>query len=491
VPVNPRWSTALPSAFVIVALLALLLVPMAVQERLGYLRGEVQAVAEPARELVGEIRYLLARESSARRGYLITGEAGFLARFEQFAARELEIYPQLEMYGSLLGADVAREVANLQGLAQAWREMRTPLQPQADRPAASDAVILAEQDLYLRTLEAAERLDAALRSAIAQRTSEIRGVESFTQTIYSLLLLLTLGAALAVALLHFRMRRLAAAATARSAEVARALDETARAVEARSHLIRGFTHDVKNPLGAADGYADLLEIGVRGELNDEQAETIGKIRGCIRTAIEIIDELLDLSRLESGGVNLVREQTNVDDLAAECVRAHQTAAEAAGIDLTFTASASRKPAIAHTDPARVKQILGNLISNALKYTPAPGRVEVRVENQATRGAPHPGSWISIAVEDSGPGIPPEELDRIFDEFHRVPGSAGHGHGLGLPISRGVARLLGGDVTVQSTLGQGSEFRLWIPIRQQVVESSGEAERLYALVQRSLREPPGY
>jgi signal transduction histidine kinase len=478
----------LPSAFVIIALLALLLVPLGVQERLEYLRAEIDQIGEPARDLVAELQYLLARESSARRGYLITGEAEFLDRYEQFSGREREIYPQLVTYAELLGPEVLREVTQLQALADRWREVRAPLET-GGQP-ANAALMLAEQDLYLGTLEAAGNVDLALRGAIAERDSEIRGVEQLTQTIYSLLLVLALGAALAVSFLHFRVRRLASEATARTAEAAHALDETARAVEARAHLIRGFTHDVKNPLGAADGYADLLEIGVRGELTDGQAEIIGKIRGSIGTAIEIIDELLDLSRLESGGLNLVREQTDVDDLVAENVKRHRAAAEAAGLELTLEKSGPGQPAVAYTDPNRVMQILGNLVSNALKYTPAPGAVKVRVSRVTGDGAPHEGSWIAVSVEDTGPGIPPGELERIFDEFHRVPGSAGQGHGLGLAISRGVARLLGGDVTVRSTLGRGSEFRLWIPVRQEVVDSSGEAERLYALVQRSLKEPPG-
>ncbi|MEX2571156.1 MAG: HAMP domain-containing sensor histidine kinase [Gemmatimonadota bacterium] len=452
----------MPSAFVVLALLALLVLPMAVQERLDDLRTEIEDVAQPARDLLTEVQYLLARETSNLRGFVITGDSVFIEQYERFAQREREIYPELEQRAGLLSSTAVAEVVTLRTLSAQWHD-RLEADELADRTADSDALWpLLEQELYLSTLEAASRADLALRGAIFARAQEIREVERFTRTMYTLLLLLAIGATVSVALLNARIRRLATEADLRHGEVERALEETARAVEARSSLIRGFSHDVKNPLGAADGYASLLQEGVRGELTEVQMDTVKGIRQSIGGAIEIIEELLDLSRLESGGLNIRREETDVAALAEDLVRHHAVAARDAGLEIRFQPPED-PPIAAYTDPARVRQILDNLLSNARKYTQVPGRVAVRV-SRASGEAIQPGRWLLVSVADTGPGIPEEEIQRIFDEFHRVPGTRGSGHGLGLSISRGIARLLGGDVTVQSTLGKGSEFQLWIPVR---------------------------
>ncbi|MEX2584228.1 MAG: HAMP domain-containing sensor histidine kinase, partial [Gemmatimonadota bacterium] len=373
--------------------------------------------------------------------------------------------PRIREYAAALDPEIVEIVDEVRELAETWRTLVESGDTGfgAEPPAAG--VILREQAAFTATFEAANQADLAIRGETLARAQEIQGVERMTRIIYSLLVVIALAAALAVALLSLRIRRLAAEANSRRAEVEWALQETARAVEARAYLIRGFTHDVKNPLGAADGYASLLELGVRGKLADDQAETVRRIRRSISGAIEIIDELLDLSRLESGGLRTARVETDVNALVAESVRQHAVAAEAAGLDLSFEPLGHAAPGVVFTDPDRVAQIVGNLISNAVKYTPAAGRVRVSVLDREDPDAPHPGRWITIAVQDTGPGIAPEEIDRIFTEFHRVPGSPGEGHGLGLAISRGVARLLGGEVTVRSVVGEGSEFLLWLPVRE--------------------------
>lgn len=471
-PPNPsRWSGAAPSAFVILALLALLLVPMLVQGRVDRLRQEIEESAEPSRALLAEVQYLLARQSSAVRGYLVTRSPDQLDQYTRFVARENQIYPELEAHAAELGASIVGDIAELRALSMHWHErlMLADLPEESITPEAFEAAL--EQELYLRTLEAAGRADLALRGAVLERRHEIRRVEITAGVAYFLLFVVGLGAAVAVAMLNARIRRLAEEANERRLEVERALDETARALEGRASLIRGFTHDVKNPLGAADGFADLLASGIRGELTETQAETVARIRAAIRGAIEIIDELLDLSRLESGGLHLRREAVELGSLTKEAIRHQAGAAAREGLEITLRVD-ENEDLVAYTDRDRVRQVLGNLLSNAVKYTPAPGTVVVAIHRNPS-DPPRAGSWVAISVTDSGVGIPKEELERIFDEFHRVPGSTGRGHGLGLAISRRVARLLGGDVTVRSTLGEGSVFVLWLPIRD-VVEEGGPA-----------------
>ena len=247
-------------------------------------------------------------------------------------------------------------------------------------------------------------------------------------------------------------------------EAERRRQEAERSVEARARLMRGISHDLKNPLGAIDGYAQLLESGVRGELTPEQRESVQRIRRAVRSALSIIDDLVELSRAEAGQLRIERAPTRVDELARESAEEHRAEAEAAGLDLRVEVPEELPPV--STDAKRVRQILGNLLSNAVKYTPEGGQVSVRAEVKADGPAQRPGRWLAITVSDTGPGIPEEARERIFEEFYRLPTPEGReeeGAGLGLPISRRLARMLGGDVTLVSEVGRGSAFTLWLPL----------------------------
>jgi PAS domain S-box-containing protein len=239
------------------------------------------------------------------------------------------------------------------------------------------------------------------------------------------------------------------------------LKAVTEATEARSRLIRGVTHDVKNPLGSADGYAQLLELELRGTLLPEQAKLVAGVRRGIHGALGMITDLLNLSRAESGGLPIDRQPADLAALAAEAVEDARGAAETAGHVLVLD---DFVPVPVDTDSARVREVLGNLLSNAIKYTPAPGHIAVRIEAvlDGTRG-PRPGRWVAAHVHDSGPGIPLAERERVFSEFHRLhTADQTSGHGLGLAISRLIARLLGGDLTVSGEPGQGAVFSLWLP-----------------------------
>jgi signal transduction histidine kinase len=229
----------------------------------------------------------------------------------------------------------------------------------------------------------------------------------------------------------------------------------------RARLLRGITHDVKNPLGAADGSAQLLEMGIGGALNQAQRETVGRIRRGIGGALTIVSDLLELSRADTESVSIERAPTDVAGMLEEIAQDYGPQAERAGISLISRISPAL-PAVV-TDGKRVRQIVGNLLSNAIKYTPVKGRVCIVAE---VRGDGRGGArrWLAIDVADTGAGIPRDELDRIFEEFYRAgpAGSRPAGTGLGLTISRRLARLLGGDLGVASEPGKGSTFTLSLP-----------------------------
>jgi PAS domain S-box-containing protein len=241
------------------------------------------------------------------------------------------------------------------------------------------------------------------------------------------------------------------------AEAERRREELERVTESRTRLMRGFSHDVKNPLGAADGYAQLLEDGVYGELSDRQQDSIGRIRRSIRTALRLIHDLLELAKAEAGQLEIECVATDVAHAAREVAEDFRAQAAAAGLAVDVRAPAELR---ADTDPTRLRQILANLLSNAVKYAPS-GKATLDAEARSN-GGPRPGGWIAVRVTDTGPGIPEDKREAIFQEFTRLDPEAQQGAGVGLAISRRIARLMGGDLTVESEVGRGSTFTLWLP-----------------------------
>jgi signal transduction histidine kinase len=230
-------------------------------------------------------------------------------------------------------------------------------------------------------------------------------------------------------------------------------------ITSRSRLMRGFSHDMKNPIGAADGYAELLDAGIYGALTSAQRDSIVRMRRCLRGALALIDDLHELARAETGHLELSSEPVDLADLVRHLAEEYQARAEAEGLQLSVSADGNFP--LIHTSRMRVRQIASNLLSNAIKYTDA-GEVNLTVRRPSMDGA-EGEDWALIEVADTGRGIPPDKLDFIFQEFGRVADNETPGAGLGLAISRLLAQALGGRITVSSQVGRGSTFTLWLPL----------------------------
>ncbi|HEY8470167.1 MAG TPA: ATP-binding protein [Longimicrobiales bacterium] len=255
-------------------------------------------------------------------------------------------------------------------------------------------------------------------------------------------------------------------------DLRRRSEELERVLESRSRLVRGFSHDVKNPIGAADGYAALLEDGLFGPLQPRQAESVRRIRRALRSAISLIDDLVDIARTEAGEIEIEHKPTDVLAISRDAAEEHRAQAEAAGLELVVEGPPEVRPVLA--DPGRVRQILGNLLSNAVKYTPRGGRISIRVSTRSAGPDGAPGEWLAVEVADTGPGIPAELQEQIFHEFVRFGPGATRGAGLGLAISRLLARRMGGDITLDSAPGRGSTFTLWLPAPSAAAEPGTRA-----------------
>jgi PAS domain S-box-containing protein len=246
-------------------------------------------------------------------------------------------------------------------------------------------------------------------------------------------------------------------AARRDAEDRQALLE--RVEQSRARLVRGFAHDVKNPLGAADGRLQLLRDGFVGTISSDQHDTIEKARRSIRNALDLIDDLIEVARAEAGQLEITAGPLRVEPLIAELVEEYRAPAEKKGLRLEQRLS-SELPFV-ESDRRRVRQIMGNLLSNAIKYSLAGGRIEVEADC-CTRPGAAPGDWVCLTVRDGGPGIAVEQQALLFREFSRIEPGATDGAGLGLAISHRIATALGGDLTIRSESGAGSAFTIWLP-----------------------------
>jgi ammonium transporter len=248
----------------------------------------------------------------------------------------------------------------------------------------------------------------------------------------------------------------------RRVEMAR--DAAMEAGAAKTHFLANMSHELRTPLNAIIGFTRIVSRNSES-LPERQVDNLSKVLVSAKHLLALIDEILDLSRIEAGEVTLDLSETNVTEVLREVTDSLEPLVERPRVRLIVDADAELPSVV--TDRDKLKQILLNLVSNAVKYTDD-GTITVRAE--AVHGR------VRIGVSDTGVGIPAEELGKIFEEFHQADGAvppSRPGTGLGLTISRRLARTLGGDVTVDSTPGVGSTFALDLPLRASDGNESGE------------------
>ena len=236
---------------------------------------------------------------------------------------------------------------------------------------------------------------------------------------------------------------------------ARLYREAQEANRAKSQFLATMSHELRTPLNAIGGYAELLQMGLRGPLSSEQQEDLNRIQRSQRHLLGLINDLLSFAKIESGHLELHIERVLVEDALSSVEALIQPQVRAK--PLRYEREPGDASISCNADLDKLHQVLANLLSNAVKFTPAAGAVTV--------------SWdasdqvVNIRVTDTGPGIPATKLEAIFEPFVQLGGNltrVAEGTGLGLAISRELARAMGGDVTVRSTFGKGASFTLTLP-----------------------------
>jgi len=244
----------------------------------------------------------------------------------------------------------------------------------------------------------------------------------------------------------------------RTQELVVALQQAESANRAKSEFIAAISHELRTPLNVILGMSEVLTEQTVGPLNERQIESVRYIDESGRHLLALINDILDLSKIEAGKLELDRQETSLYDLCESSLRLVRPAAEAKGQQLTLE---RRTPDLSlHIDGRRIKQVLVNLLSNAIKFTPNGGSITLEASAQPGRRE------LTIAVIDTGIGVPPEYRDKLFKPFQQIDGALNRRHsgtGLGLALVRRITEMHGGRADLESTPGQGSRFYIVLPL----------------------------
>ena len=232
--------------------------------------------------------------------------------------------------------------------------------------------------------------------------------------------------------------------------------EVERADQLKSEFLASMSHELRTPLNAIIGFSDLLQEQSAGEVNEKQQRYLNHISHGARHLLTLINDILDLSKIEAGRLDLRLERLILPDDIEEVFTAVRPLATTKGLDLDIHVSAGLE---LHANKTRFKQILYNLLSNAVKFTPAGGSITVEAHAERT--------LLRLTVGDTGIGIPPDEIETIFEAFHQAAETTKgvrEGTGLGLAITKRLVEMHRGRIWVESEVSQGSQFIVEMPLR---------------------------
>ncbi|HEV2643677.1 MAG TPA: ATP-binding protein [Candidatus Elarobacter sp.] len=259
-----------------------------------------------------------------------------------------------------------------------------------------------------------------------------------------------------------RDARIIAEAARREAEVAR--DAAIQADMSKTAFLAAMSHELRTPLNAISGYVELLEMGLRGPVTPQQADDLGRIRASQGHLLRLITEVLDYARLGAGQTEMSIDDVDLNALlrSAEVMVMPQVQAKS----LRYTYEPCPGELIVRADAQRLQQIVLNLLSNAIKFTEPGGAIRIDCEVQRDRRRGNAGTVARVHVHDTGRGIPADRIDAVWQPFVQLGRNLnrpGEGVGLGLAISRDLARRIGGELSAVSEVGKGSTFTLVLPV----------------------------
>jgi signal transduction histidine kinase len=464
--------------FIFVALFALVMEPVVIGARTRSLRNEVTRMVDPARSAAESVEISLSLGVAATRAYLLTREPRYLRELaDAEAARDASRYA-LDTRTRPLGDTLAQLATKLRESVEEWEQRSRDLLKIATRPEAVGARLYPQDSSYHDALIVADSLEATLTRALDAKRAAIANIDRIGIAFQVGLVVLGGIAAIMVGLLDRRAERLVVENEERTARLQRQAIELARRDEERERLLRserearleadaanrakseflaGMSHELRTPLNAISGYVELIALGIRGPITHQQREDLRRIQRSQRTLLSLINDLLNFVKLDAGHVELEREVVSLKILCEELEALIGPQLNAK--KLNFVCAPFKSDISVIGDADRIEQIMLNLLTNAIKFTEPQGHIHVEAEVSAGQALVH--------VRDTGRGISLARLQDIFDPFVQVDrhltADRDRGVGLGLAISRELARKMGGDVTVKSEEGVGSVFTMSLPL----------------------------
>ena len=442
----------IPLVVVIAVLATLVIAPVAVSARLRQQRAMITDVVDPARLRATDVTSFLAEEMFAIGMRTASGIPNADPRYTGPLRSERRGALALDSLLRYSNADALERFAQYREASTRWHDDVESMTPSPNAAVLDTARVDGDTALM-----AARHLVELLEQSANSVRIDVRRWERVDVLLPVALVPLALLACVLIVRAGRRTVHLAVVADRDRRALAAVMDQ-------KSAFMRGISHDLQNPIGAALGNVDLMLEGITKP--EEQREALLRVRRLTRRASDTVASLLAVAKSETGDIRLA---TTAIDLCA--------LARAAVDDRSFTSVTKEQTVELHAesecravgDAARVRHIVDNLLSNANKYAPRGGRIRVRVGYRIREAR----RWSTLTVEDSGPGIPPEWRERVFEEFARVPASQdlAPGFGIGLAVSRRVARMMGGDVTVEPNDGAangqprlgGARVTLWLAL----------------------------
>lgn len=467
----------LTTTLVIVVLAGVSALSLRAIDRLVSVNREITTLTVPALRLAAGVREAIAALTRLEARALVLRDGRYEALWGERAAQVARDLERLGEYAT--SAEEASRLREARAAFDAYRRVVAEEQRLVARGARARAMQLADTDALTFSGLVAARLDELLDATHARglaAQAEAARLEARTWTA----VLVALGGAVGLALLGsglvaYRMTHSLETLSAATADVAMGsfreplpvgsgdeIGQLARSFnsmaaqlrqmeETKEEFFASVSHDLRSPLTSIRLATDLLREGVPGPLTEKQTRLVEIVGGSTDRLLRLVNQILEISRLRAGLVPLDRTTVDLDRLVARAVEELHPRAEAAGVVLARELVGSDFRC--HGDEGRLLQVVINLAANAIRFTPARGRVAVRLVDA--------GAELELQVEDTGVGIPAAELPHIFDSYRQAHRDRG-GTGLGLAIVRGVARAHGGRVTVESREGKGSRFSVLLP-----------------------------